>query len=119
MELLGNFYTLEEFDYANGTLTAEVLLNPNHPIYEGHFPEQSVVPGVCTLTIIRESLSRAMGCKVKFQTIKECKYVAALLPQENLRIRLNFTVSDSLQVKGTVARCDDQQVVLKLNAQLQ
>lgn len=48
--LLDNFYTIlssEQPDETSGTVLLE--LNPDHAIYQGHFPAHPVVPGVCLL----------------------------------------------------------------------
>ena len=49
---------------------------------------------------------------------KECKYVSALIPQNELRIIINLAIVDCDKVNATVTRVDDQQLVLKLKANL-
>lgn len=119
MKLSDNFYIIHRSEKVqNDSFSIEVELLPGHTIYEGHFPGQPVVPGVCTLTVIRECLGRLLEREVKFASIKECKYVSALLPQEGLRITINMTLVDSSKLKATVIRNDDQQIVLKLRAEI-
>ncbi len=36
--------------------TVEVILNPNHPIYQAHFPGNPVTPGVCLMQMATELL---------------------------------------------------------------
>ena len=58
--LLDNFYTIlssEQPDETSGTVLLE--LNPDHAIYQGHFPAHPVVPGVCLLQLIKESVENA------------------------------------------------------------
>lgn len=119
MKLLDNFYIIHRSEKVQEeSFSVEVELLPNHSIYEGHFPGQPVVPGVCTLTIIRECLGRLLEREVKFFSIKECKYVSALLPQDGLRITINMTLVDSSKLRATVIKNEDQQVVLKLRAEI-
>ena len=57
MKLLDNFYIIHRSEKVQEeSFSVEVELLPNHAIYGGHFPGQPVVPGVCTLTIIRECI---------------------------------------------------------------
>ena len=116
MRLEDNFYKIHSIEAAENNYKIEVELLPNHPIYEGHFPGQPVVPGVCTLTIIRECIGKILSKPVSFATIKECKYVSALIPEEGLKIMLNLTLSEDGSVKGTVERVDNNQIALKLKA---
>lgn len=119
MRLEGNFYSIDSIkELSAESYCVELTLAPQHDIYSGHFPAQAVVPGVCTLTIIRECVGRILQRAVAFSAIKECKYVAALLPQEDLRIAINLTITDATKLKATVERCDNQQTVLKLRADI-
>ena len=118
MRLENNFYTINNIEQkSDDAFAVEVTILPEHQIYEGHFPQQPVVPGVCTLTIIRECIGNILSKEVSFASIKECKYVSALIPQEDLRIMINFTITES-KVTAVVERVDDQQMVLKLKASL-
>lgn len=118
MRLENNFYTINNIEQkSDDTFAVEVTILPEHQIYEGHFPQQPVVPGVCTLTIIREIIGNILSKEVHFASIKECKYVSALIPQEDLRIMINLTITES-KVTAVVERVDNQQAVLKLKANL-
>ncbi len=119
MRLEGNFYKIEQLGItADGVFNAVVEICHEHPVYEGHFPQQAVVPGVCTLTIIKECIGKVLQREVSFGSIKECKYISALLPFAGLRIVLDFVIEDSTHLKGKVTRYDNGQVVLKLKATL-
>ena len=51
--LLENFYKIIHIkEREDGKQAIEIELNPGHVLYQGHFPGQPVVPGVCTLQII-------------------------------------------------------------------
>ena len=118
MRLEGNFYKVHTIDQIENNYKIEVELFADHPIYKGHFPQQAVVPGVCTLTIIKECLGNILSDNISFKSIKECKYVSALIPQNELRIIINLAIVDCDKVNATVTRVDNQQLVLKLKANL-
>ena len=116
MRLEGNFYRVITIDQIENSYKIEVELFKEHSIYQGHFPQQPVVPGVCTLTIIKECIGEILSRIVCFKQIKECKYVSALIPQQDLRIVINLAIDNSEKVNATVVRVDNQQPVLKLKA---
>ncbi|KAB6403026.1 3-hydroxylacyl-ACP dehydratase, partial [Bacteroides xylanisolvens] len=52
--LLDNFYTILSSESSDSTTwTIQIELNPAHTVYQGHFPEHPVVPGVCLLQLIK------------------------------------------------------------------
>lgn len=117
MILKDNFYKINSIEQTdNDTFTVNVRLLPEHHIYKGHFPEKPVVPGVCTLTVIKECLGEIYGRTVEYDAIKECKYISALLPEENLDITINITVAEGAKTRVSVIKDKDQQPVLKLRA---
>ena len=116
MRLEGSFYTVESISLSgDGELRAVVELADRHPIFDGHFPSQAVVPGVCTLTILKECLRKVKRRDIMFTAIKECKYLSALLPGKGLKVELEFACGEET-LSGMVKRCDDGQPVMKLKA---
>ncbi len=108
-----SFYRILNFEHTEEGYRAEVELSADHPIYKGHFPNQPVVPGVCTMRVVRELTARAVGCAIWFDTIREAKFVSALIPCEGLRITVEATLGEQT-LRAVVRR--DEQVVLKLQA---
>ena len=118
MRLEDNFYKINSIEQTENDYKIEVELMQEHPIYAGHFPEQPVVPGVCTLTIIRECIAKVLSKAVAFESIKECKYVSVLIPESGLKIIINISIVEGVRVKAIVERVDNNQTVLKLKANL-
>ena len=55
--LLNDFYSIQSSQLTDGNkLVSEIILNKNHPIFNGHFEQMPVVPGVCQTQIIMELL---------------------------------------------------------------
>lgn len=109
----GDFYRTIAFTLTEEGYMAEVELRADHPVYQGHFPAQPVVPGVCTMRVVRELTARAVGCAIWFDTIREAKFVSALIPCEGLRIVVDATLCEQT-LRAVVRRGDE--AVLKLRA---
>jgi len=41
--------TLFDYDPDAGILNSRIALNKDHPVFEGHFPGNPILPGVCTV----------------------------------------------------------------------
>ena len=54
--LQGNFFTINHIHQDENSVKASIELNPVHPIFEGHFPQTPVVPGVCMMQMVKEVL---------------------------------------------------------------
>ena len=56
---LNDLYTLKDVqeDSVNKQIKIQITLNPAHEIFKGHFPGNPVMPGVCTVQIVKELLS--------------------------------------------------------------
>lgn len=116
MRLENHFYKTKETLLTEIGFTCTVELLPNHPIYSGHFPSYPIVPGVCTLTIIKEQISIFLQQKIVYKKIKECKFVSSLTPKEGLLITLNVEITDMQKVNCIVSH--DKQIILKLKAKI-
>lgn len=71
----------------------EAEINPEHAVFKGHFPGNPVMPGVCTLRIVRECVSSALGYPVLFCSIRSCKFLSAVVPlaEEKMQVRFSHT----------------------------
>lgn len=79
-----------------------VELNENHSIYQGHFPGNPVLPGVCTLQIIKECVDELMGTTLQYAQVNSCKFLSAINPK----------LTPRLQIALTAKLLDDNQIQL-------
>ena len=53
--LLGDFFEISDINNAeNGSIEALIKINKDHAIFNGHFPEFPIVPGVCMIQMVKE-----------------------------------------------------------------
>ena len=82
-ELLPNFYKVTHSEHINETdWVVQVMLNPQHAIYNGHFPQQPVVPGVCMLQMIKECIEKIQQAPLQYKQIASCKFLSVINPNE-------------------------------------
>ena len=95
-------------------------MNEDHPVYQGHFPGDPITPGVLTLRMIRECVSRDAGRPLHYSAIKTCRYVALIRPGDTLRLHRQTTNNeDSLTVKATLSNADNpEDIRLQLDAEM-
>ena len=60
----------------------------DHPAYEGHFPGNPIVPGVCTIAIIKELLEKALEKKLVLKESKAVKFLGLINPAMSPKVTL-------------------------------
>jgi 3-hydroxyacyl-[acyl-carrier-protein] dehydratase len=97
-----------------------VRLNPDHAIYDGHFPGNPITPGVCSLQIVEEVVADLWGRSLRLIQLDWIKYLAFIDPRQHPEIDLELQFDKSAagwQVTGQLER--DQHCFVKLRARYQ
>jgi 3-hydroxyacyl-[acyl-carrier-protein] dehydratase len=80
--LLNKLYTIKSMSKspdASG-FNAEIELDPNHPLFDGHFPGNPILPGVCTVQIIKELLELSVQTSLFMSKAGNIKYLGFVNP---------------------------------------
>ena len=86
--LMDKLYTLEQFESSENILTATIAINAGHKIFEGHFPGQPVLPGVCQLQIVKELLEKAVDKKLFLSEAIQCKFLQMVDPTVTTKVEV-------------------------------
>ena len=94
--LLDNFYTYKIETHSNNEISADIEINKEHSIFDGHFPEQAIVPGVSQVLMIKEIFSEALGVDLQLVSSKSIKFLAMLNPNEmnNIQALISYKTED-------------------------
>lgn len=115
--LIEGLYTVLDLEQNDNTAVANIKLNREHKIFEGHFPGNPVMPGVCMIQIIKELTEKAVGKSLFLNTSSNVKFMAIINPEKNDILCLNLVISQTdgqIKVKNTTLFEDT--LALKLNA---
>jgi 3-hydroxyacyl-[acyl-carrier-protein] dehydratase len=98
--LLNKLYTIVNFDISENRdkVSAEIKLIGEHPVFEGHFPGNPVLPGVCTVQIIRELLEKAVGQELMLTKAANIKYLGFISPAATPLLQFNLAFSPLLPI---------------------
>ena len=92
--ILTDFYKIEHTKQSDSETIFYIKLNPNHVIYSGHFPGQPVLPGVCTLQIIKECAQQLVNKKLQYLQISLCKFLRYVDPTQCSEITLTISLNE-------------------------
>lgn len=115
--ILKDFYKIQSQDLSEDTKKYEILINKDHTIFLGHFPDNPVMPGVCMIQIIKELTESLIGEKLFMEKCANVKFTALINPQVNELLTLNITLKEidgKYKVKNITSF--DDTVALKLSA---
>ncbi len=91
--LLNDFFTIRDTESSATEIWAELLINTRHKIFEGHFPDQPVVPGVCMMQMVKEILEQVLDQETNLVKAADMKFLAVIDPQVNNLIHTSIKYS--------------------------
>jgi 3-hydroxyacyl-[acyl-carrier-protein] dehydratase len=95
--LQGSFYTVLANQSEDSSLDVSIEINPDHHIFEGHFPQIPVVPGVCMMQIVKELVEGFTGKKLRLAKADHLKFLTIINPRENKFLQVNIGIVSVLQ----------------------
>ncbi len=93
MILLNDFFTISDKVSSETEIWAELFINADHKIFEGHFPKQPVVPGVCMMQMIKEIYEEVTGNPTNLVQAAELKFLAVINPLENNLVHASIKIA--------------------------
>jgi len=79
--LFKGFYNSEKITCSDhNKLVTKIKLNKDHDIYNGHFPNKPITPGVIIIQIIKEILEEHIACELVLSEIINIKYILPINP---------------------------------------
>ncbi len=78
--LIGNLYHITASSQEDNLIHATIKLNPAHRIFEGHFPGNPVVPGVCQIQMVQEVLNELTTHQYELKKTGYIKFLHLINP---------------------------------------
>jgi 3-hydroxyacyl-[acyl-carrier-protein] dehydratase len=94
--LMNKLYTVQstQKDEA-GMIRATVRLNAGHPVFEGHFPGNPILPGVCTVQIVKELLEMAFKKELMLEKAGNIKYLGFVSPVSTPEVLFDLVINEN------------------------
>ncbi len=79
--LFKGFYNNKEIISSDHSkLIVRIKLNKDHGVYNGHFPNNPITPGVISIQIIKEILEEHLGYELFLREVINIKYISPINP---------------------------------------
>ena len=94
--MLEGFYTIQKLEKQDtNTYHCQILLNAKHQIFEGHFPNNPITPGVCMMQIIKDITEEILGEKLFMSKTYNVKFTALINPEVTPLLDLSIDINQS------------------------
>jgi 3-hydroxyacyl-[acyl-carrier-protein] dehydratase len=79
--LIGNLFNISQITYViEGEFNISFNCNSEHKIFDGHFPGEPILPGVCMVQFVRECLEKVLNKKLQLNSSKTVKFINIINP---------------------------------------
>ena len=115
--LLKDFYSVVSSSQEEGKYITHIKINKDHQIYEGHFPNRPVTPGVILMQLFKEDAERRLANSLQLKNAHNVKFMAVVDPKIHNELFLEYHFEDNnqeIRLKG-IAKTDEG-ISLKINA---
>lgn len=115
--LKNELYTINSKQADDTAVCYALTLNPQHVIYQAHFPGEPITPGVCIIQIGKELLEEHLQRKLEIVKVKNVKFLAVLSPTETPQVtyQLSRIKENDAEVSVSVVVKTDDVVRAKLS----
>ena len=103
--LLNDFFKITDIQ-GNDNYRVNIELNPAHSIFQGHFPNNPITPGVCLTQMVKECIEHITGKKLMLVNGTNLKFMAVLSPLVHPQV----TITIQLKNKGDEFIYADSQI---------
>lgn len=115
--LIEGLYKVTDIEKTDLGIYVKIHLDKDHEIFEGHFPGNPVMPGVCMIQIIKELTEKEVGAELFLSRSTNIKFMAIINPEKNPDLALSIDITqNSAEIKVRSTTTYEDTVALKLNA---
>lgn len=124
MLLKNSLYTIEKSEKL--TSSDEMVggifllrLNPDHVIYQAHFPGEPITPGVCIVQMGKELMEVLLDKSLEVARVKNVKFLSVISPEDTTSITYTFRKvewsADGKEVKAQIVVTSGDEAKAKIS----
>jgi 3-hydroxyacyl-[acyl-carrier-protein] dehydratase len=118
--LIDHFFRITEQKREGESWVVGLTLNAGHPIFDGHFPGNPVVPGVCLIQMVMEVTKIVLSSAgvLRLVSASQIKFISFIDPRRGDALVMRLTVrredreTDRIRVEAAVFTADTRAFTL-------
>lgn len=92
MHFINSLFTVLNQETEPLSANFKLRLNKDHPIYQGHFPQNPITPGVCSLEIMTQLTAANYSGFTRPKTVESIKYLGFVNPIATPEIKVELKI---------------------------
>lgn len=112
--LLNDFYYIDQWQQTENSFSGLVSFNTTHAIFEGHFPDNPVVPGVCMMAIFSELLAKYFSARLFLKEASVIKFLQLIPPNIQPTFHATFSITDEQNIILTASLKNNDVFLFKM-----
>lgn len=105
--------SMERVTLGEGRVQAELCFDSGFTGFQGHFPQQPVLPGMCLLEVVRILAERLRGESLRMQELVVAKFFSIVQPDQTIQVDCRVD-GDTVQAHVTTGEQRIAQVKMKV-----
>jgi 3-hydroxyacyl-[acyl-carrier-protein] dehydratase len=92
------FYKIIKTEIDENNLKYNIQINKNHQIFDGHFPNNPIMPGVCTFQIVKELIQDYSNIELILTKASNIKFIDAINPilDDYVEYQITYSVVENV-----------------------
>jgi len=86
-QLLQHFSVKED----KSSLEATLHIPPDLLAFDGHFPNEPILPGIVQISIARELVEKALDSRVEMKEVQRARMSELILPNDDIQIKMTLS----------------------------
>ncbi len=87
-------YQIESIKKDGNRATVNVVIDPQHVVFDGHFPGHPVMPGVCQIDMIREICEKLLNQPLQLYQSDQIKFLKVIDPTIHHKLLISLELSE-------------------------
>lgn len=115
--LIENFSELLQEEKTTETVVTMLKINSAHPLFDGHFPDNPITPGVLLMQLFKEQAERFTGQELQLAKASSVKFLSVIEPRVNAEVRLESQITtkgEMVELTGKALQEETLSLKLKL-----
>lgn len=113
------FFAVRSTEKVESDIIYTIEINKDHPVFEGHFPDLPVAPGVLLVDMIRKITQQDLDCTLSLKEANNIKFLKPVLPVEKNIFSLQLKITEEDLVKVVAVCSADEEKYFKMSAKFQ